>query len=101
MGRHAGRETPPEPWSRRLAASALRWAGRLVLGAVTGAVVLVALRWAGLAGTSATTLAVGAGVVVVLAAAVAATVPPPPPAPDDTAPGAPDGWTPGRRSHGS
>lgn len=101
MGRHAGRATPSEPWTRRLAASALRWAGRLVLGAVTGAVVLVALRWAGLTGTSATTLALAAGVVVVLAAAVAATVPPPPPAADDAPPRAADGRTPGPRSHGS
>lgn len=101
MGRHAGRSQPPAPWPRRLGAAVLRWAGRLLLGAVAGAVVLLVLGWTGVTGTSARALAVGAAVLVVVAAALAATVPPPVAPPSDaTGPAAPDRPAPGTGSRG-
>lgn len=97
MGRHAGGATPPAPWPRRLAAAALRWTGRLLLGAVAGGVVLLALGWTGVGGASARALAAGAAVLVVVAAALAATVPPPV---DDPSGRSPDDAGPGAASHG-
>ncbi|QCB94078.1 hypothetical protein [Cellulomonas shaoxiangyii] len=85
MGRHAGGAQPTPPWPRRLGAAALRWGGRLLLGVVAAGVVLLALRWTGVTGTSARALAAAAGLLVVVAAALAATVPPaaaPPTRPD-------------------
>lgn len=96
MGRHAGGAAPPEPWPRRLRAAALRWAARVLLGAVAGGVVLLVLGWTGVTGTAARALAVGAAVLVVVAAALAATVPPPAGGQPSAAPGAPG---PGPRSH--
>ncbi|MFS0706213.1 hypothetical protein AB6N23_17035 [Cellulomonas sp. 179-A 9B4 NHS] len=98
MGRHAGGGQPPAPWPRRLGRAVLRWAGRAALGAVTGAVVLVVLGWAGITGTSARALAAGAGVLVVVAAALAATVPAPAPHADGPPGPPPRGSAPGPRS---
>lgn len=101
MGRHATGAQPPAPWHRRLGAAALRWAGRLALGTVTGGVVLAALRWTGVTGRSAAALAAAAAVLVVVAAALAATVPPPAPArADRTGTSAPDGRPSGPSPHG-
>ncbi|QGQ19773.1 hypothetical protein GC089_11755 [Cellulomonas sp. JZ18] len=100
MGRHATGAQPAAPWPRRLAAAALRWAGRLALGALTGGAVLGALHWTGITGRSATALAAAAAVLVVVAAALASTVPPPPQDTDDRRAQTPDGWSSGPRSHG-
>jgi|GEM_PF-1372663 len=77
MGRHDGRAAAPAaPWYVRTGRAVLRWLGRLLLGAVAGAVVLGATLWAGTSWESARALAAGAAVVVVVATALAATLPP-------------------------
>ncbi|MBO0900865.1 hypothetical protein J1G42_11860 [Cellulomonas sp. zg-ZUI222] len=93
MGRHDGRRSaPPTPWYRRAALTALRWLGRLALGALAGGVVLGATLWAGTSWQSARLLGAAAGVLVVVAAALAATLPGPAPSvapPSPTRPGDP------------
>jgi len=83
MGRHDHRATAPRvAWYRRAAAAAVRWLGRLAFGALAGAVVLAATRWAGTSWETSRVLGAGAAALVVAAAALAATLPgPPPPGP--------------------
>ena len=88
MGRHGDRAAvPPTPWYARAGRAALRWLGRLTLGALAGAVVLGATSWAGTSWESARALGAGAAVLVVVASALAATVPAPR---DPTPPGRAD-----------
>ncbi|MBD7917774.1 hypothetical protein H9657_05715 [Cellulomonas sp. Sa3CUA2] len=87
MGRHDGAAAAPRaPWYVRTGRAALRWLGRLALGALAGGMVLGATLWAGTSGESARALGAAAAVLVVVATALAATLPPVP-EPPATSPG--------------
>lgn len=77
MGRHDGRAAVPRaPWYVRLGRAALRWLGRLALGALAGGVVLGATLWAGTSWEASRALGAAAAVLVVVASTLAATLPP-------------------------
>ncbi|MCC2321816.1 hypothetical protein [Cellulomonas xiejunii] len=79
MGRHDGRPAAPRaPWYTRAGRAALRWLGRVALGALAGGMVLGATLWAGTSWETARVLGAGAAVLVVAATALAATLPPVP-----------------------
>ncbi|MBO3087686.1 hypothetical protein [Cellulomonas dongxiuzhuiae] len=85
MGRHDGAATAPRPpWYVRAARAALRWLGRVVVGALAGGMVLGATLWAGTSWESARALGAAAAVLTVVATALAATLPPVPGPPTAT-----------------
>lgn len=88
MGRHDDRAgVPRAPWHVRLARAALRWLGRLAVGALAGGVVLGTTLWAGTSWEASRALGAAAAVLVVVASALSATLPP---LPEPTPLAAPD-----------